>query len=165
MELGEGVVSPAERLESNGVIVVAPGVRVRRRKFLLEAFPGLLKPIETQIGSTQIEINFRVLRRDGKSATEEFDGIAKLKLGLVENAEALQDFGVVGSERQSLVVAALGAGVVLGLLVGARPVKKRLHVLRGGEKTRAGQADEAEGMAETRLSGVTNGGIKHTWVS
>ena len=55
MELGQSIVSAAERLEGDGVVVVAARVRVGGREFLLKAFRRFLELVEAEIGSPQIE--------------------------------------------------------------------------------------------------------------
>src|SRR5579875_2701225 len=122
MELSGCVVDPAQRPKGDGIIVAATRVWVRRREFALKALNSLLELVESKIRDAQIKINFRILWRTGKNLLEMSDGVVELEFGLFEDAQSLEDFGIIRRNPQALLVNALCAGVVSCLLVNARPL-------------------------------------------
>src|SRR6516162_1736692 len=92
-------------------------------QLLIKGIDRFSKLVEAEIRQTQIEINFRILRRALKNCLKGLDGLLELQLGLIDNAEPLEDFRLVGIIMCRLLVDRLRCRKILLFLELSGPLE------------------------------------------
>lgn len=77
---------------------------------------GLIVLIEPEVGKPQIKIDLRVLGVGLQDLLEGIDGLGELQLGLINDAETLEDLKVVGIALGGFQIDLLGPRVILDFL-------------------------------------------------
>ena len=92
IEILHGLQLTIERLEGHGAVI--SGAPILRVAFQLgvESGQGFFKIIQPEVRQPEIEVRFRVLRVCRQDLLKNLDGLGKLKLSLVHDAEPFEDF-------------------------------------------------------------------------